>query len=293
MTPSNTLPVIIFRGTHSSQPKIAAGLSQIIGLFSTDMILPDPNESLTPFMVAESTAFISLLQSRFAPARLHEVFRLDRNYADIYHTLLEKERKFPLNRILPYLRRKEILQSLSGKLPNSLYFDSNIALTALSTRLGNRKFFYSNPSLSDDDNIIPSVLDAVVFGYLASVLYTPLAVSTLRDQISKFKNLIDFTNRITDLYFKHDRINLLEHGTTSVGIGDDVRKRAEEIKDKAHGMAAERARRATEGSPGEDVEGLSEEERERKKWNGYFLWGSVAIFATHLLIGSEIELDIS
>lgn len=284
MTSTNTLPVIVFRKgagpSATASPlnaggNVVAGLAQLIGHLSSNTTLPDPNHSLTPFMVAESTAFVSLIQSRFGPAREHELFRIDRNYADIYHTLLEKERSFPLNRILPYIRRNDILRTLKHRSPDKLYFDSKIALAALSTRLGDggKKFFYGNQ---------PSVLDAVVFGYLASVLYTPLPVSTLRNQISRHKNLVDFTKRIATTYFSGPNLAIV-----------DPEAHAAHVSEMAHLQAQDRARRATQGSPTEDIETLSAEEKERRKWNGYFIWGSVAVFVTHLLVGSEIEFDIS
>lgn len=276
MTAAQTLPVIVFDKGGPMAPAVCAGLPSLVALMASDISLPDLNRDLTPFMVAESTAFFSLVQFRFGPARLHEFFRNDRNYADIYHTLLEKERGFPLNRVLPMLRRREILRSLQGHLHTSLYFNAGIALAAMSTRLGDtKKFFYGDK---------PTVLDAVVFGYLASVMYTPLPVSNLRVQISKFKNLVDFVKRISQAYFSTDDEARID------GHFD-----ADELATQHEDDVNQRSRTATQGDPSEvpEDENVTEEDKQRKRWNRYFVMGSIAAFGAHVLLGSDIELDIS
>lgn len=274
MTNANILPVVVFNRGAKKSPSMCAGLASLVALMASDMSLPDLNSSLTPFMVAESTAFTSLMQSRFAPARQFELFRDSRNYAVVYHTLLEKERSFPLNLIVPYMRRREINNSLRNETPSSVYFNSSVALTAISTRLGEgKKFFYGDS---------PTVLDAVVFGYLASVMYTPLPVSKLRVQIAKFKNLVDFVQRISETYFG---------GSESVQI--DGHFDAEEISSRLENDILQQSRPVTGGDPLEDSKSETEEEKQRKKWNHYFIWGSVAAFAAHVLLGNDVEIDLS
>lgn len=267
MTTANELPVVIFEKSPDTDPSVCAGLPSLIALFTADLSLPDPNHHLTQFMLAESTAFATLVTSRFAPARLYELYVNDRNYDDIYHTLLEKESSFPLNRLLPYLKRRGVKASLQGKRPDSLYFDASIALAALSTRLGDRnKFFYGDK---------PSVLDAIVFGYLATVLYVPLPSTELRSHIAKYSNLVGFVGRVQQLYFERD-------GERLVGELDGdfiVEERRREALRRA--QETETEHRSSE----------SEEDRERRKWNNYFIWGSVAVFAAHVLLGHEIEFE--
>lgn len=275
MTAANMLPVVIFDKGDGSTCSPCAGLASLVSFLASDVSLPDPNKSLTSFMVAESTAFLSLIESRFGPALLFELFSNNRNYAVIYHTLLEKERSFPLNRILPFLRRNEINRSLSNQTSEALYFNAGVALAALSTRLGDgKKFFYGNE---------PTVLDAIVFGYLSSIMYTPLPSSQLREQISSFKNLVDFIRRIKDLYFSGE----------DDGVQIDGQFDAEALAEKRKEDAQNASRHTTEGGPTENPDSLSNEEKERRRRNSYFIWGSVAAFATHVLLGNEIELDIS
>lgn len=272
MTASNILPVVILE-KEGEKRKCCPGLTVLVDYLSREDCFPNPNDLLTPFMLAESAAFVSLVQSKFGPTRLYELFQIPRNYADVYHTLLEKERPFPLNRILPFLRRAQVQQQLQNETPEALYENSGITLTSLSKRLGDsHKFFYGDE---------PTVLDAVVFGYLASVLYTPLASSQLRDQISQFQNLVDFVRNVSDGYFSgvDDGDDLLVDGQFDGDVLAD--QRMEDV--------LQDSRNVRQGGPSENLEAMTEEEKERRRWNGYFVWGSVAAFVAHILLGHEVD----
>ncbi|PXF44786.1 Metaxin-1 [Gracilariopsis chorda] len=266
MTTANLLPVVIFENPDSVEPSVCAGLPSLIALLTANITLPDPNHHLTPFMIAESTAFATLVTSRFAPARLYELYLNDSNYQLIYHTLLESNSSFPLNRLLPYLNRRQVRRHLADRRPDSLYFDADIALAALSTRLGDRnRFFYGDE---------PSVLDAIVFGYLATVLYVPLPCTELRAQVAKFSNLVAFVARVQQQFFARD-------GDRLVGQLDN-----EQLLEECRRTAARRAREQQD----RETE-VSEEETTRRKWNRYFVIASAAAFAAHVLLANEIEIE--
>ncbi|CAN8071050.1 unnamed protein product, partial [Agarophyton chilense] len=267
MTTANVLPVVMFEHADSVEPSVCAGLPSLIALLTANLTLPDPNQALTPVMIAESTAFATLLTSRFAPARLYEWFLVNSNYDDIYHTLLENDTAFPLNRVLPFLKRRQIMRQLADRRPDSLYFDAGIALAALSTRLGERnRFFYGDR---------PSVLDAIVFGYLATVLYVPLPCSQLRVHVAKYPNLVSFVARVQQSFFARQ-------GERIVGELD-----ADALVEQRRREATREARRAEQPT----TKSLSEEEITRQRWNRYFIVASVAAFAAHVLLGTEIELE--
>lgn len=277
MTSANVLPVVIFENSNASEPSVCAGLPSLIALFTADLTLPDPNQHLTPFMIAESTAFATLVTARFGPARLYEFYLNGKNYADIYHTLLEKDSSFPLNRVLPFLKRRDIKAQLSGRRPHALFFDAGIALAALSTRLGDRKFFYDEQ---------PSVLDAIVFGYLAPVLYLPLPSTELRGQVAKFSNLVAFVERVRQHFFAKDGDRLIGE-LDGESIMEARRKEVEKKSRTASGTEDASQRRQSTGASADE----SNAETERKKWNQYFIWGSIAVFAVHVLLGNEIEFE--
>lgn len=268
ITSANQLPVISIDKPHSSHHSLCAGLSNLVALLTTDLDVPDPNAHLTRFQIAESTAFATMVTSRFGPARLYEFYIEPRNYADVYHTMLEKRKGFPLNRILPYLKRRSIRKSLQDKTPEAMYFDAGIALAALSTRLGINKWFYGDEK--------PSVLDAVVYGYLAPVLYVPLPSTKLRSLVAKHENLVNFVSRLGKTYFApQPGTSLLPGELDSEKVLREARKEAEE-----------QARRAEETN-GEH----QKEESEREQRNKWFLWGTAAVFAAHILLGNELEVE--
>lgn len=274
MTPANQLPVISLHKPYESLPSICAGLASLIALMTTDRDIADPNANLTPFQVAESMAFATLVTSRFGPARLHEFFINDKNYAGIYHTLLEKDSSFPLNRVLPFLKRRHVRNILDSRSAETLHFDADMALGALSTRLGSSKWFYGDEK--------PSILDALVFGYLAPVLYIPLPSTNLRRRVAQHSNLVAFVGRVRQTYFCAAEPN----GTRLIGELD-----GENILEERRRQVEEQSREAENLESRQQASGDAEEESQRTRWNKYFIWGSIAVFAVHVLLGNEIEFD--
>lgn len=275
MTHANQLPVVVFDNPSAPHASVCAGLPALIALFTADLALPDANAHLTPFMIAESSAFATLITARFGPALSHELYLNDKNYADLYHTLLSKETAFPLNRVLPFLQRRRLRAQLADRTPDALHFDAGIALAALSTRLGDRsRFFYQDK---------PSVLDAIAFGYLAPLLYIPLPSTNLRGQVAKFSNLVSFVSRVQQQYFRRD-------GERLVGEldGDSVLEaRRKHVEDEARDTAPDESGARDSSKSAEE----SKAEDERTRWNQYFVWGSIGVFAAHVLLGNEIEFD--
>lgn len=288
--PNDALVVVIDASDKpSSSSDTAHGLPGLLGLLSSNPALPDPNPNLTPFMTAESTAFATLVTTRFAPARMFEFYVNDANYEDIYHTVLSRSQPFPLNRILPYLARRAICRSfeINGKSPTEVYFDAGIALAALSTRLGERnKYFYGDK---------PSALDAIVFGQLLPVLTIPLRDSQLRSMIAAHNNLVQFVMRVRREYFPYDPN---QNWTTELDPEEIARVRqegadrraAEQRRVDAEREAARAARRDARGDNDSSVD--EDEEARHERHNKYFLYGAVAVFLAHLLLGSEIDFEV-
>ncbi len=230
--------------------------------------LPDPNAHLTPFMAAESTAFATLVTSRLDPARMYELFVDDANYADVCRALSPADSSWPLNRLVPFLRRREICQSLAGKDVEALLFDAGIVVAALSTRLGDRsKYFYGDT---------PSVLDAIVFGQLAVALLVPLTRPRLRTLVAGYPNLMQFVDRIRMEYFREDSeqwTGRMDNEEAVELCRAEAERRARE--ESSRRAAEQRAREARDGAPPPSSE--TPEETERKRGNLYFIWASVAV----------------
>jgi metaxin len=287
-------PVVVFeRSGTSGQPSSASGLTSLIGTLTSDPALPDPNLTLTPFMTAEATAFATLVSARFAPARLYEFYIKNVNYDDVYHTVLSSSSPFPLNRIVPYMARRELRAAFAAtrKTPQECYFDAGIAVAALSARLGStNKFFYGEK---------PAVLDAIVFGQLAAVLFVPLPDSQLRHMVASHANLVNFVMRIKNEYFPEDGAGgwggELDAAEVARVRREGAEKRAAEQRAQEMAKAvADDAQREGRGDndPGNFDAEAEDEEAKRRRHNVYFIYGSVAVFVAHLLFGSEIEFDL-
>jgi Glutathione S-transferase, C-terminal domain/Outer mitochondrial membrane transport complex protein len=289
-TPADQPVIVLERASaHSgAPPETVFGLSGLIGLLASDPALPDPNPNLTPFMTAESTAFATLVSARFVPAKIYEFYMKHANYDDLWHNVLSRIEPFPLNRIVPFTSRQKLQRSFQmyGKSAAEAYFDAGIALAALATRLGERnKFFYGDK---------PSVLDAIVFGQLASCLMTPLPDAQLRSMIVAHGNLVQFVMRIKTELFPPD-------GEQGWGADLDADAVAEMRREAAISRAAEQRRELAreeaakkrsvrEASAAGSAEETEDERRIRHNW--YFIYGTAAVFAGHLLFGNEIELEL-
>lgn len=292
-TPGDPPVIVIERAPAScSPPETAHGLSGLIGLLTSDPSLPDPSPHLTPVMAAESTAFATLVSSRFSPALQFEFYLKQSNYNDVWHRVLSKTEPFPLNRIVPYMARRIAWTAFEGrrKSPAELYFDAGIALAALSTRLGDqKKFFYGDR---------PSVLDAIVFGQLIAVLCAPLPDPQLKSMVVSHNNLVQFVKRIKCNFFPEGPgegwgADLDAEAVAEMKREGAARRAAEQRRraDSEAAAARENERRRAEAKEGsQDVE--EDEEARRSRYNQYFIYGSMAVFAAHLLFGSEIELEV-
>lgn len=288
-------PVVVMERALMSAdvpPETAHGLSGLIGLLASDPSLPDPNPNLTPFMTAESTAFATLVSARFVPARIYEFYVKSANYDDVWHNILSRTDPFPLNRVVPYMSRRVMRQTfeMHGKSAAEAYFDAGIALAALATRIGERnKYFYGDK---------PSVLDAIVFGQLASVMFAPLPDAQLRSMIVAHLNLVQFVMRVKGEYFPHDSAEGWGADLDAAAVADMRReaalaRAAEQRRETARIEAARaKAEQEAKAAPAAAGKGEESEEERRSRHNWYFIYGSVAVFAGHLLFGNEVELEL-
>lgn len=281
MTAAGVLPVTIF--DTPSGPTTAAGLSALIDLLTSDESLPSPNGHLTPFMTAESTAFCALVSSRFDPARLHEIYADNANYADVASAFAPDGLSWPLSTIVPAMRKSEVMRGLSGRSEESLLADAETVVSALSTRLGSSKYFYGQH---------PSALDAVVFGQLAPALVVPLPRARLRALVARYANLVAFINRVRDGFFADeaaDWTGSVDCEQAAAIVKAEAERRAKE--ESTRKAAERRAEEARDGAPPPSSE--TPEETERKEGNVYFVWAAAAVFAAHMLLSNEIEFSLA
>lgn len=105
---------------------------------------------------------------------------------------------FPLNYILPPLKRREILAQLtsiewSRMAVPEVVKRADACFSALSVKLGDRKYFMGTE---------PTELDALAFGHLYSILTTELPSMHLANALRKYTNLLHFCRDIDSEFFK-------------------------------------------------------------------------------------------
>lgn len=76
-----------------------------------------------------------------------------------------------------------------------LYKEAEACLQCISNRLSDSEFFFGN---------VPSSLDAFVYGYLATLLKTPVPNSRLHDVLNSYQNLLRYVVRINLKYFNQE-----------------------------------------------------------------------------------------
>jgi len=104
---------------------------------------------------------------------------------------------FPLKFIIPGIARKGVIKSMQGH-GIGRHSDAEIAeiggrdLQALSDFLTDKEFFFGDKLSS---------VDACVFGHLAQMILVDDFTAPIFDKARQHKNLVDYTNRISQKYF--------------------------------------------------------------------------------------------
>ncbi|KAH7714854.1 Metaxin 1 [Aphelenchoides avenae] len=115
------------------------------------------------------------------------------NYGAVTQYSFSSKLSFPYN--LYYLeKRRTLVQAYvksMGRTDPQLTMDAVQALNWLSAKLGDNKYFCGDK---------PSSLDALVFGYLAPLLKTPLPNDRLQLHLSSIPNLVRFVESIISIY---------------------------------------------------------------------------------------------
>lgn len=104
---------------------------------------------------------------------------------------------WPLTLWMPALKQRKMLDYLKNigwynKTPEEVIKLCDKCFHALSMKLGKNLYFFGDQ---------PTELDALAFGHFFSIITTILPDSRLSKLISKYDNLISFTERIDDEYF--------------------------------------------------------------------------------------------
>jgi len=160
------------------------------------------SDSLSEVEKSDMRAFISMVNNILGKAELYMAWCESKVSEEITIPRYGYSFPWPLNRIIPWKKQREIKKSLNatGWLNKSLDEVCDEVTTccqALSEKLGDKTYFFGDK---------PSELDAVVYGHLFTIITTELPVTSLADIVDSFENLGDFCTRIDDKYFKEHEL---------------------------------------------------------------------------------------
>lgn len=153
---------------------------------------------LTDEQRADMKAYISLVQTVLVNS-LHYLLWLDKETLE----LVTKPRsgspyKWPLNKIIPLKKKREIVKLLSSagwtkKSTDEVYEEVRNGCQLLSDRLGDQMYFFGSKATE---------LDAFVFGHLFTILTTSLPSQQLAEIVQQHGNLAELCRRIHEEHFK-------------------------------------------------------------------------------------------
>ncbi|OUM61990.1 hypothetical protein PIROE2DRAFT_20877 [Piromyces sp. E2] len=194
-------------------PILKDGMTEVQELFKIINYLKkkgfniDETAGLSKSELAESLAFIALIENNLYDALLYIMWLENDNNAkktqqQTYNKSLSFIERYFLQGKIQESARERLkdmeLVKVNDELVPEVYLNAHDAYASLSTKLGNKKYFFGDK---------PSTLDAIAYGHLALHCYPNLQNPKLFTMISfEFPNLIQFCQRITT-FFKEQKIN--------------------------------------------------------------------------------------
>ncbi|VDM51872.1 unnamed protein product [Angiostrongylus costaricensis] len=153
---------------------------------------------LNDAQIAEMRAHMSIMDVLLRKVEMYVMWKHDDTYSKLTRYRYGSVYKWPLNRILPALKRREILLKLqdngwADKSTEEVLEQYDRALRALSSQLGSKPYLFGNQ---------PTEADALLFGHLFTIITMTLPCMDLKNAILSYTNLQDFVTRVENEYFK-------------------------------------------------------------------------------------------
>ncbi|XP_049271762.1 metaxin-2 isoform X2 [Rhipicephalus sanguineus] len=176
ISPSGNVPVL------KCGPFVIAEMDPIVAFVNTKGIQLTQNLSVQ--QKADIRAYMSLINTVLVNSEVTKP-----RYGSVY--------PWPLNHILSFRRRRQILAKLSvsewsEKSLEEVFEEVQSCCAALSERLGQSNYFFGDK---------PTELDALTFGHLYCLMTTELVDGRLGQIVSGFSNLVDLCHRVESQYF--------------------------------------------------------------------------------------------
>lgn len=196
-TPNGKLPVLKCNtGTFDTAKNIIEYFKQIN--FNTEYELKEKQRS-------KVLAYDAMLKEKLFPA-LQFIWWIDeKNVNELIRPWYYKALPFPLKLYYPgkferqahamfeilYPAKDDIIDMTV--IENKVYSEAQKCLTMLSTTLGELDYFLGKE---------PTLLDAIVYSYLAPLLRAPLPNPALQNHLKACTNLVKYVSRISDTFFE-------------------------------------------------------------------------------------------
>jgi metaxin len=185
MSPNGKVPVI------KSGPYVVAEMEGVTQLaFAKGAVL---GENLNAAEKADLRAYMSLVHNVLGNAMLYFCWVDEFIYNHLTKHRCASPFKFPLSYLYPWKKRSTICSQLDAlkwgkRTPEEVYKEVETCLQALSERLGEGEYFFGTTQTE---------LDALVFGYLFTMITTPLPNSNqLGNLVKQQPSLVRFCQRL-------------------------------------------------------------------------------------------------
>ncbi|ODN03403.1 Metaxin-2, partial [Orchesella cincta] len=189
ISPNHKLPVLRCGAYVVSELEGIVQLAQAKGVTLS--------EYLNASEKADLRAYMSLVHNVLGSALLFFTW----NDNDVYNNYTKFRAgaayNYPLKAIMPWHIKRKVLTQLktlnwTERTSEEVYHEVETCLTALSERLGELDFFFGES---------PTELDALVFGYLFTMITTPLPNRQLGNLVKHSPNLVKFCQHVEKEYF--------------------------------------------------------------------------------------------
>ncbi|KAL3120919.1 hypothetical protein niasHT_004550 [Heterodera trifolii] len=192
MSPTGEVPFLRLQNT------LVAEFFPIVDLVGKKGIRP--SNTLSAAEQADIQAFCSLIEETLRNAEKYLSWLDDESYELVTKKRYGSVYLWPLNWLLPTLKRREMHNYLAdigwADLPMAKVAERcDKCFHALSIKLGQQQFFVGDQ---------PTELDALAFGHLYTLLTTEMPNKAIVETLSKYPNLIAFCKTIDKEYFSQN-----------------------------------------------------------------------------------------
>lgn len=196
MSPNGTLPFLRLKGNDKAEG-IFPGFLCIVDMVSKKGVRL--SAGLVDTERGDMKAHIALIEQMLKNAEIYIVWADKKTYSQVTSGRYGSVFCWPLDHILPAVKRREMLGYLKaiGWRNKSIDFvidNADRCFRSLSAKLGQSKYFMGD---------FPTELDALAFGHLYTILTTEMPNMELVNKLRKFSNLIEFCRRIEQQYFSY------------------------------------------------------------------------------------------